>query len=300
MVKNNQSLMCLLMLPLLFALGACSAFNFGADMAETSLEVRLETARLIGKQAGLAPIEFSSREFNSFGYIDIQDKNAPLMVYLEGDGIAYAANGLATSDPTPLDPVGLRLAALDKSPNRLWLARPCHYSLQATGDDLIAGTLPDDCESRYWTNARYSSSIIDTLEQAINETSIEHGLKDIHLIGYSGGGAVALLLADRLKNIASLRTIAGNLDPVGLGKHRGDFALSGSLDPTDIAVSIQHIPQLHYVGEDDDIIPDWIASSFIDNMNRIDCVKILQIEDADHVKGWTEFWQRAHAHLPAC
>ena len=40
----------------------------------------------------------------------------------------------------------------------------------------------------------------------------ENRIKGIHLIGYSGGGAIAVLTASRREDVLSVRTIAANLD----------------------------------------------------------------------------------------
>ena len=47
-----------------------------------------------------------------------------LSIYLEGDGLAWVSRTEASRDPTPDNPIGLRLAAIDPAPNVVWIARP--------------------------------------------------------------------------------------------------------------------------------------------------------------------------------
>ena len=57
-----------------------------------------------------------------------------LRVYIEGDGFAWVNRTTPSDDPTPRNPLGLKLAAADPSPNVLYLARPCQYvGLQSAG-----------------------------------------------------------------------------------------------------------------------------------------------------------------------
>ena len=48
-----------------------------------------------------------------------------LHVYLEGDGVPWITRTLIALDPTPRNPLALRLMALDPAP-ALYLARPCY------------------------------------------------------------------------------------------------------------------------------------------------------------------------------
>ena len=60
-------------------------------------------------------------------------------------------------------------------------------------------------------------------------------INNVHLVGFSGGVAIAVMLTADREDIRSLRTIAGNLDHVSLNNFKKMSALSGSLDTMDYA-----------------------------------------------------------------
>jgi hypothetical protein len=45
--------------------------------------------------------------------------------YQSGDGLAWLSSDVPSSDPTPLDPLALRLALAKPARNAAYLARPC-------------------------------------------------------------------------------------------------------------------------------------------------------------------------------
>ena len=89
-----------------------------------------------------------------------------------------------SSDPTPGDAVGLRLMALDRMPSVLFW--PALLPWQRTGGNLRSGDLD---------TARYSQLVVESLYQAVRLLLAEGGYSELVLIGYSGGGALAMLLA---------------------------------------------------------------------------------------------------------
>lgn len=127
--------------------------------------------------------------------------NAPqpdsrLRVYLEGDGRAWITATQPSLDPTPRDLLLARLALSDPRPS-VYLARPCQF-VQSPG-----------CTPQYWTHARFAQEIVDSLSEALDQLQRQHGNRDFELIGYSGGGALALLLAAARDDIAQVQTLAG-------------------------------------------------------------------------------------------
>ena len=63
-------------------------------------------------------------------------------VYIEGDGYAWATTTDPSDDPTPINPLALRLAAVDDAPNVLYLARPCQFRPAGTRE-LVRNLLLD-------------------------------------------------------------------------------------------------------------------------------------------------------------
>jgi len=117
-----------------------------------------------------------------------------LVVYLEGDGFAYVRPARPSRDPTPADPVALRLALAHPRTvapvNVAWLGRPCQYV-----------TSPR-CTSAYWTDRLYSPEILDGIDAAIDQLKNHAHAGELVLVGYSGGGAIAVLLAARRHDAA--------------------------------------------------------------------------------------------------
>ena len=122
-----------------------------------------------------------------------------LHIYLEGDGKPWLRGQFVTDDPTPKNPLALQLMA-EAPYSAVYLGRPCYFG--------FARTPP--CGPRYWTSARYGEEVVNSLVSAIAQ--LRRDQQPILLIGYSGGGTLASLLAGRLSGDVRLLTIAGNLD----------------------------------------------------------------------------------------
>lgn len=125
-----------------------------------------------------------------------------LWVVIEGDGRAWLSMHEPSSDPTPVDAVGWRLARTLSASTVLYLARPCQY--------LQTAAL-NDCSSADWTRARFSERRVKRSDEAISAARHAAGASRIVLTGYSRGGQMAALLAERRNNVAALITVAAPL-----------------------------------------------------------------------------------------
>lgn len=211
-----------------------------------------------------------------------------LTVYIEGDGHAWLSKYRLSENPTPLHPVGLELAALDHSENVVYLARPCQY----TGRDT-----DDACKDpSYWSDKRFSEEVIVAMNEAIDFFSERIKASHIRLVGYSGGAAVAVLIAARRNDVSSLITVAGNLDPEYVNQHHGVDSLKGSLNPMDFASRISAIPQHHFSGSEDKVVPPLVAERFVKAVNS-HYAKTRIIGGISHHKGWKEAWPDLSNHL---
>lgn len=226
--------------------------------------------------------------FNLATYQKIQQPGAPVNIYIEGDGNAWRTRNSLSPDPSPRSSTVMKLATLDPSSNVVYLARPCQFS-------------PEDiktvCNPKYWSVARYSNEIIKALDSAIEQIKDKTKTKQINLIGYSGGGALAVLVASIRQDIASIRTIAGNLDLVAMEKHHKTTPLSESIDPISVANKIRHIPQIHFSGAKDKVVPTKIAYNFV-KASGLKKDSVVIIEDANHAKGWVKHWPELLKHKP--
>jgi len=227
--------------------------------------------------------KFSSASFLLTAYSKILEPGKDLHVYIEGDGYAWVTRNRVSGDPTPRRPVALELAAQDPAPNVVYLARPCQYTPME---------MNPICEETYWTDKRFSEEVIGSMNQAIDKFAKDAQSSGVHLIGYSGGGAVAVLVAVRRQDVKSLRTVAGNLDPNGLNEYHEVSQLDeASLNPMDAAGRLSAIPQYHFIGANDPIVPAFIAEHFKERSANETCVRIIKVSNADHVNGWAENWK---------
>ena len=172
------------------------------------LDSRLDIAERVAHSARLEPARFQAGAFELHGYrLYRRPGDGELTVYIEGDGLAWNAFGTAPSpDPTPRDPVALRLMAVDPAPNRLYLARPCQY---------LNTTALSRCSYLYWTSHRFAEEVVAAFAGVVDAQRRAVGASRVRLVGYSGGGALAALVAPRLSGAVELVTIAAPITPTG-------------------------------------------------------------------------------------
>jgi hypothetical protein len=245
--------------------------------------VRLGTAQGIAASAGMAQRDIAAAPFLIRSYERIGDPGrANARVYIEGDGLAWLSANRPSPDPTPIDPVALSLARADRSANVIYLARPCQYTGLASG-----GVCPD----RYWRGARFAPEVIAAMNGAIDDAKRRHGLRGIELVGYSGGAAIAVLAAARRGDVVSIVTVAGNLDNDAFIRLHQVSPMPASLNPADVAARIARIPQRHFVGGGDWIVPVGIYQSYRARAGQEARIGVTIVPEADHQHGWTERWR---------
>lgn len=211
-------------------------------------------------------------------------------IYIEGDGLAWRRKKRLSDDPTPVNPLAFRLAQQSSAAAVVYLARPCQYTMTRDKERCIPG---------YWSSHRYSEDVVDAMNEAIDIYKEQTGVESISLIGYSGGGVIAALLAARRTDVKSLVSVAANLDhQFWTGQHKVT-PLTGSLNPTDFADDLLSIPQLHFVGADDSIVGEEVVRSYI-NKVKLSLAKTLRvIDDVDHDCCWVELWPTLQRELNA-
>jgi hypothetical protein len=206
-------------------------------------------------------------------------RNQSLTIYIEGDGLAWINSSTPSLDPTPINPLGLRLAMLDPHQSVAYLARPCQF----TQDNERP-----NCDVRYWTSHRFAPEVIEATDLAVTQLKARSGAKQIRMIGYSGGGAVAALVSARRDDVTMLITVAGNLDQVEWTRINRVPPLSGSLNPADYWQALQHIPQQHYVGGRDHNVGEPIARAYASKFSEPPFITVLP--DFTHLCCWETVW----------
>jgi pimeloyl-ACP methyl ester carboxylesterase len=109
----------------------------------------------------------------------------------------------------------------------------------------------------------------------------------ITLIGYSGGGVLALLIASRLDAVDQVITVAANLDVEAWAAHHAYSPLAGSLNPAVLAPLPARVHQLHLAGARDRQVPPATVASFL---ARNPAASFRIIEGFDHRCCWIEQW----------
>ncbi|HET6607975.1 MAG TPA: alpha/beta hydrolase [Rhodopila sp.] len=212
-----------------------------------------------------------------------------LRIYIEGDGHAWRTMQAPSDDPTPFAPIALELAATDPSAGVAYLARPCQY---VRGDSA--------CDAAVWTDRRYSETVVSSLDLAIEKLKQDAGAQRLELVGYSGGGTIAALIAARRPDVVSLRTVAANLDTQAWTALHDLSPLAGSLDPADVAPALADLPQIHFIGGGDTNVGASIVWSFLRRMGPSHCVRMVIEAGLTHNGDWAVQWPSLLAQMPAC
>ena len=201
-----------------------------------------------------------------------QQRGKFLHVYIEGDGNAFI-NGKVSVNPTPENPLLLALMQQDHQP-AIYLGRPCYFNPEDT-----------QCSPNLWTRQRYSKAVVNSMAAVLQTFSASYD--GIVLIGHSGGGALAVLMAEQIPATRMVVTLAGNLDTFSWAIEHNYQPLKDSLNPMDRAPLPSHIIQIHYAGADDTVIdPDWIQS-YAEKQHRAEVHRLLEVT---HTDGWRTFW----------
>jgi hypothetical protein len=198
--------------------------------------------------------------------------NTALHVYIEHDGTPWASIDGVAEDPTPRTPYALELMAKDAGP-RLLLGRPCYFQTQ---------TKPP-CSPLAWTHRRYSPEVVASMVAALRRYLFEHPFRHVVLIGYSGGGTLAWLMAARVPEAIGVVTIAANLDIDEWTRLHGYSPLAGSLNPATEPPLSAAITEQHYVGGRDLNVPPSVVRAFARRHPR---ANVIEIAGFDHICCW--------------
>lgn len=271
-MKRGCSL--LLLLLLLPGLAGCLSLSPG---------LRRDNADQMATASGWQRMRLPAGRFVLAGYLprNIPANETTLTIYIEGDGLAWINASLVSLDPTPLKPVGLALALRHPQGAAAYLARPCQYVKEEDAQG---------CSTEYWTNRRFAPEVVESTSQAVDLLKQQFQAKQLVLVGYSGGGAVAALVAARRHDVALLVTVAGNLDHQTWTKQHHATPLTGSLNPADVWEQLRDVPQLHFIGGKDEIVGREVAEAFARHFPADRRPDIRMIPDFDHTCCWAEQW----------
>ena len=184
-------------------------------------------------------------------------KGEPLRIYIEGDG-----------NPTPRKAIGFELAQNDPNQNVIYISRPCQYV---------------DCEEcknpALWREERFNEEIVNEMKNLIVYLTHKYETPALDLIGYDGGGTMALLIASKIP-VRQVITVGGILDTQNYARMQ-KTTLNG-MNPADLTDRLSQVSQVHYVGGQDNIAPQSQAERFVGRLPYAKSVQIKLVPSADH------------------
>ena len=254
-------------------------FGFTACSKVPSLNKRVETANKILDLHRVNRQVIKTINFDFFLLKSRVDKNCnTLRLYIEGDGLSWISSSIVSKDPTPINPLAMRLFSKDSEQCIAYVARPCQYIKNS------------NCNKRYWTNARFSKKVVSAYVELLNILKENNNFKSIELIGYSGGATIALLIASQRDDIIKVTTVAGNLNHSLWTKNKGYTSLYNSLNPIDFINKLRNIKQVHFIGKEDKVIQKSVSSSYLNYFKSNPKVKSIIFKGFSHHQGWVENW----------
>lgn len=217
----------------------------------------------------------------------ILEKNVPgkhLRIYVEGDGTPWARDIRVAIDPTPTNPVLLRLMK-NSAGASVYLGRPCYFGLSTS----------KGCEPRLWTFDRYGREVVESMCIAANEVARQHGAQSVQLIGYSGGGTIVVGMRTCTDHLVAVTTIAANLDP-GAWAEFHEYSPLNDLSPLDSALALPELlSETHWQCRDDRIIPPQLTDAYFAAAKN---ARRRIVQSCSHASGWDQYWAKIVAWSP--
>ncbi len=198
-----------------------------------------------------------------------------LRVYIDGDGTPWIRGRAVAADPTPRRPLVLDLVDADPGAAIL-LGRPCYYG---SADE-------PPCASHLWTDARYSQVVVDAMVQALTTIVTQLQPARVTLVGYSGGGVLAVLAAEGVLSVGRVLTVAANLDQRAWTDWHGYLPLDRSLNPV-TRTRARRVEEIHLVGSADDVVPRALIAGY---EQRFRDARVVERAGFDHRCCWAEEW----------
>jgi hypothetical protein len=204
------------------------------------------------------------------------DRASRIHVYIDGDGRPWYRGRQPARDPTPRRLLALELMARDPALS-MYLGRPCYHGLAAD----------TSCHHQTWTFARYSEEVIGSMSKALEAMLAIHPDARATLIGHSGGGVLALLIAERMPRADTVVTIGANLDIDAWAEALGFLPLGDSINPAHKASWRVSLRQIHLKGARDQVVPPHTTRAFAE---RVPGGTFDVYAEYDHVCCWVDVW----------
>lgn len=270
-------------------LSGCASLRAGdgIDMGEQRLP------DVLLAQYQLSAVELGVGRFTLYSAIRDQRSDSSAMVgrrlrvYLEGDGYAWVDRYTPSSNPTPKSPLVVAMAGKDPSLRVAYLARPCQY----IGSREVNTVCRDE---RLWTTHRYSEEVLTVLDAGLDQLKVQLDSAHLELVGYSGGGLLASLLAARRDDVDRVVTLVANLDLTAFESHH---VLTRNLDSKRFEMiseaereRLRSLNQCHYVGDRDWVVPKELLEAYQARLQPRGCFQMEMVGGASHTDGWLQHW----------
>lgn len=261
-------------------------------------DVKQQTASHIARPAFMVERTIATDSFNLEAWERMHKRHDVATIYIGGDTDSQLGNkttqtgfSLFKTDATRRNPVGLHLASRDKADNLAYLYRPCQNI-----------KFPEDkgCEADDWHINRYAPAVVQSYQSALDDIAARYDISGFHLVGYDGGANIAGILAGTRKDILTLRTVAGDLNPRFIDNNALGPVGTSAVLAVDYARALSQIPQHHFIGAADQIITPGTYHSYRQAVGLSDCMHYSVIQDADHTNGWVEKWGQLSMIIPQC
>lgn len=189
-------------------------------------------------------------------------KGQPLRIYFEGDG-----------NPNPSNKVAFDFAQADTSSNVVYVARPCQWV-----NDKICSQKPE-----VYKEARFHVEIMKEMQELTEYLMRKHRAPTVELIGYDGGAVIALNMATRLPTDRVI-TIAGITDVNAYNSYHDlpEMDDEDTENPANNLAALAPVPQIHYVGKEDDVTPRKLVERFVARMQNPKSATVKVVPGTGH------------------
>jgi hypothetical protein len=229
------------------------------------------------QQAGVARYVITTADFTHTVFVKADSATTDAIpVFIEGDGMPWRNLGWQPNpDPRPEHALAFNLFL--KTTGAAWyITRPCY-------DDSLATSA---CNVNVWTDARYSAANVTSMATALRRFAAQQQVQKLVLLGYSGGGELAVLLAAQMPEVVGVVTLAANLDQAAWTQAHHYSPLVGSLNAATDTLDLS-MPHAALHGRRDDNVPLSTLSGFIATHPS---TRWRYFDEYDHVCCWERDW----------
>lgn len=183
-----------------------------------------------------------------------------LRFYIEGNGT-----------PNPKKAIALSLAQEDDTKNVIVLSRICQYINNPV------------CKNKdIWGKEQYHPEILNEMSEILSFYIKKYRPKNIEFVAYADATPIAFYLAQKFGHTKQIITIAGVLDIPTYARHN---KLPKFKNVSSVEVSkhfISTIPQIHYVGSDDNVVTRSMTERFVSNLHNPKNITVKVVHGFDH------------------